>query len=104
MGCKRRFISFLAALVLATSFQAARAEAPQTTPAVDKTKAVVIELTGLIDDYSRDALQRRFAQARQLHAGTVILQMDTPGGLVTAGLDISRFIKNQTDLHTIAFI
>ena len=30
--------------------------------------------------------------------------MNTPGGLVTAGLDISRFIRRQNDLHVIAYV
>ena len=34
----------------------------------------------------------------------MILQINTYGGLVTAALDISRFIKRQDDLHTIAFV
>ena len=31
-------------------------------------------------------------------------RIDTYGGIVTSGLDISRFIKQQTDVHTIAFV
>lgn len=66
--------------------------------------AVVIRLTGEVDNYQRDQLFRRFAKARTLGAKTIILEIDTYGGLVTSGLDISRFLKNQTDLHVIAFV
>jgi membrane-bound serine protease (ClpP class) len=66
--------------------------------------AVVISLHGEVDDFTRDALERKFAQARALGAKTVILDMDTPGGLVTAGLDISLFLRRQNDLHVIAYI
>ena len=37
-------------------------------------------------------------------ATVIILHEDTPGGLLTAGLEISQFIKQQTDIHTIAYI
>ncbi len=66
--------------------------------------AAVIKLAGEVDDYNRDALFRRFDKARRIGARTVILEIDTYGGLVTSGLDISRFVKNQKDLHTIAFV
>jgi membrane-bound serine protease (ClpP class) len=66
--------------------------------------AAVIALRGQIDEYNRDALERNFKSARAAGAKTIILQIDTYGGLVTAGLDISRFLKNQRDLHTIAFV
>lgn len=66
--------------------------------------AVVIRLSGEVDDYNRDQLVRRFQRARAAGAKTVILEIDTYGGLVTAGLDISRFLKNQTDLRVIAYV
>ncbi|HEY1629251.1 MAG TPA: hypothetical protein VGF52_05295 [Tepidisphaeraceae bacterium] len=65
---------------------------------------MIIQLKGEIDDYNRDSLMRRFAEARQLGADTIILQLNTYGGLVTAGLDISSFLKRQNDLHVIAFV
>lgn len=68
------------------------------------TTAAVVVLRGQVDDFARDALFKRFRAARAAGAKTIILQIDTYGGLVTAGLDISRFIKQQTDLHTIAFV
>ncbi len=79
---------------------------PATAPASPSTphKAAVVVLQGEIDDYNRDQLMKRFADARAIGADTVILRIDTYGGMVTAGLDISRFIKSQTDLHTIAFV
>src|SRR3954464_1452501 len=78
----------------------------QTHPTTQPTphKAAVVVLEGPIDDYSRDMLFKRFADARAVGADTIILRIDTYGGLVTAGLDISRFIKAQSDLHTIAFV
>lgn len=87
----------------------AAAPARATTADVERagsepTPAVVITLDGVIDDYNRDALFKRFAAARKLGAKVVILKLDTPGGLVTSGLDISRFLKRQDDLHIVAFV
>lgn len=81
---------------------AARPAPPAGTPA--GTPAAVVTLAGEVDDYNRDGLKRGFAKARRAGAKVVIVRIDTYGGLVTAALDISRFIKNQTDLHTIAFV
>jgi membrane-bound serine protease (ClpP class) len=75
---------------------------PATAPA--DPKAAVILFQGDVDDFARDSLERRYAEARAAGAKTIILKLNTYGGLVTAGLDISGFIKRQTDLHTIAFV
>jgi membrane-bound serine protease (ClpP class) len=66
--------------------------------------AAIVLLKGPIDDFSRRSLERRFAEARSAGAHTIILQINTYGGLVTSALDMSRFIKRQDDLHTIAFV
>ncbi|HEV7299546.1 MAG TPA: hypothetical protein VGN72_09300 [Tepidisphaeraceae bacterium] len=76
---------------------------PATTAPVERS-AVVIGLSGTVDNYNRDTLKKRFEEARELGAHTVILEVDTYGGAVTAALDISRFLKQQNDLHTIAFV
>jgi membrane-bound serine protease (ClpP class) len=66
--------------------------------------AAVIPIRGEINDYSRDAFMRRLTKARALGAKVIIIQLDTPGGLVTSALDISRTIRGLRDLRTIAFI
>jgi membrane-bound serine protease (ClpP class) len=78
-------------------------EVPATMPA-GQEKAVIIRLAGEINDYNRDELFRKFDYARRLGAKVVLLDVDTYGGLVTDGLEISRYIKRQTDLHVIAFV
>ena len=81
------------------------ATAPSDAAAThSNTGAVVITVDGQIDDYTRDKMFRRFDQARALGAKSVILQINTYGGLVTAGLDMSRFLKAQNDLHVIAYV
>ncbi len=75
---------------------------PTTAPATGK--AAVVALRGEINDMSRDAIFRRFAEARKTGATTIILQINTPGGLVSSALQMSRFLKQQNDLHIIAFV
>jgi membrane-bound serine protease (ClpP class) len=93
--------SILACFILAALLGGARLAAAQTT---QPTAAAVVVLRGQIDDFERDALFKRFREARATGAQTIILQIDTYGGLVTAGLDISRFIKQQTGVRTIAYV
>ncbi len=85
------------AMVLLMSGLADAAEAKNS-------RAVVIVMQGEVNDYNRDTLFLRFREARAMGADTVVLEVNTYGGLVTAGLDISRFIKQQNDLHVIAFV
>lgn len=97
----------LTALLLGLCHGTATGAPPATAPSSPRsspTPAVVIQFQGQVDDYTRDALIRRFAQARALGAKAIILQIDTYGGLVTSGLDISHFLKRQTDLHVIAYV
>ncbi len=75
----------------------------QTRPTSGAPTAIV-SVRGTIDDYERDSLIKRFESARAAGAQTVIVEIDTYGGLVSSALDISRFIKRQNDLHTIAFV
>jgi membrane-bound serine protease (ClpP class) len=103
------------ALVLAVFILAITAYAqtqPSTRPSTQPSKpeltgpqkAAVVVLQGEIDDYNRDMVMKRFADARSAGAKVVILSIDTYGGMVTSGLDISRFIKQQSDLHTVAIV
>ncbi len=84
------------------SVAATTAPAPQGAPVV--RPAAVIHLSGQIDNFSRDQLKKNIVATRAAGADTIILEIDTYGGLVTAGLDISRFLKNQQDLHIIAYV
>jgi membrane-bound serine protease (ClpP class) len=116
MGTRRTNLLAAVGILLLASVGISRAElspSPSPLPATvpvgpaaqaGGTPAAVITLEGVIDDYNRDALFKRFAEARKRGAKVVILKLNTPGGLVTAGLDISRFLKGQDDLHVVAFV
>src|ERR1700761_4794353 len=66
--------------------------------------AAVVGLSGEVNEYSFAELKRQFRDARARGADTIILDINTYGGQVTAAMDISRFLKAQTDLHTVAFV
>lgn len=74
------------------------------TPATQPSRTVVITLTGEIDDYARDGLIHRFEQAKAMGAQTVILELNTPGGLVTSALSITQYLRSLDDLHVIAYV
>jgi len=100
---KRGWIHCLLLVLCALMFGAAPvATSPATTPAA--RKAVVIVIRGEINEYTQEALAKRIGQAKQLGADTVILQLDTYGGLVTSGLEMSSLLKNQPGLHIIAWV
>lgn len=66
-------------------------------------KAVVVQLEGEINDYTRDDLMRRFRDAKDMGATAIIIEVDSPGGLVSSALDISQFIKRQ-QMPVIAYV
>ena len=79
------------------------ADVPATGPSPDN-RAVLIQINGEINDFTRDQLEQRMNQVRGLGAKNVILSIDTYGGILTDGLEISRFLKRQDDLHITAFV
>src|SRR3954470_7823833 len=94
---RRATLALMLILTQAMILACARPARAQTRPAeagpAEQGAAAVVVLKGQIDDFNRDELFKRFASARAAGAKTVVLRIDTYGGLVTAGLDISRFIK-----------
>jgi membrane-bound serine protease (ClpP class) len=100
-------IVVFASVLITTATHAQTTTAPTTAPVAQQLfggTTAIIALHGHVDDYTRDSLFRKFTEARKLGAKTVILDLDTPGGLVTAGLDISIFLRGQNDLHIIAYV
>ncbi len=79
------------------------AETQRTGPVTVPTVAIVA-LHGEVDDYSRGLLVRQIEQARKTGAKTIILDLDTYGGLVVSGLDITGYLRGLDDLHVIAYV
>jgi membrane-bound serine protease (ClpP class) len=73
-------------------------------PVVKSTKAAIVVLHDEINEFTRASVLNRINEARSLGADTVILVLNTPGGMVGPALDISRFLKRQDDLHIIAYV
>ena len=104
MGWHMKKLQVLVAALVGVLLLSPRLRAESQPAARESQPAAVVPLTGEIDDYSRNDLIRRFDQARALGAKVIIIDIDSPGGLVTASLDISRFLKRQDDVRTIAFV
>ena len=79
----------------------------QGSPSADEPgaagRAVVVRAEGMVDHYMARTLRERFGRAEAAGADTVVLQLDTYGGLVDAGLTISRMIKTS-DLRVICVV
>ena len=98
-------VSAVVSLFLTLSIRAATtAPTAEVVVTVSNTPAAVVGLSGEIDDFNRDSFFKRFRTAKANGAKTIVVEIDTWGGLVTAGLDISRFLKGQSDVHTIAYV
>jgi membrane-bound serine protease (ClpP class) len=73
-------------------------------PTTEPSSVAIVSLHGEVDNYSRDLLMRQVNEAKRLGAKTIILDLDTYGGLVVSGLDISQFLRGQDDVHVIAYV
>src|SRR5687767_7004501 len=80
----------------------APATAPSTQPSL--SSAVIVGLDGEINEFTRASLISRVAEARSRGAGTVIVRLNTPGGMVGPALEITRFLKRTEDLRLIAYV
>lgn len=75
--------------------------AAQTRPA-----GAVIPIHGEINDILADSVFRRIEDARQQGVKVLIFEMNTPGGLVTSAIELSKRIKRLPDegIATVAWI
>src|SRR3954467_1965836 len=108
MKALRRLRVWLTFIALLLSSRLAFAQATQPTadtpaPATRPALAAVVVLKGVVDEYSQETLIQRFEQAKAAGAKTIILKLDTPGGLVLAAQQITTYLREQKDIHTVAF-
>ncbi len=94
-----RWVCGAAALGLLASFAAGGVERRE-----GGTTAVIVPIKGTIDDVMYRSLQRRFAESTHRGAKVIVLELDTPGGMVTSALDICTLIKNASDVKTVAWV
>ena len=70
--------------------------AADTPPAASTgARGAIIPVDTDISDVTTDSLKRRVELARDGGATVIILELNTPGGMVTSALDICDFIKGQ---------
>lgn len=101
MGKIKTILTCLLGMVLAAS---AKAQSASAAASAEPSRAVVIVIDDQINEYTAKTMEKRIEQARRMGAKTIVLQLDTPGGLVSSAIDMSRYLRNLEDVHTIAFV
>lgn len=102
-----RLLGLMTILLSAAAWAAAAPATSQSAEDIASTQptsAAVVVLNGVIDEYSRDLLIKRIDKAKADGAKTIILVLNTPGGLVHAAQDITRTLRAQTNTRVIAFV
>lgn len=75
-----------------------------SSTAAPAQRAAIVTINGEINDVTYSSLKRRVDQAREDGVNLLVLEMDTPGGLVSSALEICTYLKNLTDMHTVAWV
>jgi membrane-bound serine protease (ClpP class) len=88
------------AAALLAGFLAAPAGAQPTGGGI----AAILPLQGEITDVTAQSIKRRIDAATRQGAKTIILDMDTPGGLVTSSIAIADLMRNLSDVKTVAWV
>lgn len=83
--CRAAARSLVLALALLTPLSA-------SAPAAPGDKVLVVQIDGAISVAARRHVDRAFEQARKEGATAILIQLDTPGGLVSATRDLIRDI------------
>ena len=85
----------------------ARAGSPNRRPPISVipsgANVAVIPIQGTIYDFTTDSLQRRIERARAGGATVFVIEIDTPGGVVTSAIDICKLLKTVPE-PTVAWI
>lgn len=76
--------------------------APETRPA--PSPAAVIQLHDEINQSTKNYFIASFNNAVANGAKTIIIDLDTYGGIVTSALEISNFIKSHKDIRTLVYV
>jgi len=73
-------------------------------PAGDERVGAILSLSGEITDITTEGLKRRIESARAQGAKVIILNLDTPGGLVTSSIAIADLMRNLPGVKTVAWV
>jgi membrane-bound serine protease (ClpP class) len=105
-----RLVLCLSVILLAASFAWAQEAGPapglansrKTFPPGEpilgpQDKAAIIRLDAPVDDMMLRSIKRRVNLAERMGCTVLVFEMETWGGLVTSGIDISKYIKELSD-------
>ncbi len=80
---------------------------PVVSPSPDVPEsqtAAVLSFEGEITDVMASSLKRRIEEAQNRGVGVIVLDMDTPGGLVSSSIAIADMMRELTDIKTVAWV
>ena len=63
----------------------------------------MIPIEGTIYDFTTDSLKRRIERARAAGATVFVIELDTPGGVITSAIDVAKLLKSTPE-PTIAWV
>jgi membrane-bound serine protease (ClpP class) len=76
---------------------------PQNDEPKTFKNAVIIRFEGAITHLQEQYVFRKLEQAKGLNADLIILEIDSPGGLVEEGFNIAERLRDL-DVHTVAYV
>ena len=82
------------------------ASRPRLSSLPSGANVAVIPIEGMIYEFTYESLQRRVERALDRGASVIVLEIDTYGGVLTAALEISKFLKDagRVPVPTVAWI
>ena len=99
-----RFASALAAVLLLAPAAATSGQGGAVPAARQGDNIAVITIDGAIDMYTELSVKRRLKAAEDAGADAVVIEIDSPGGEVTAVLEVCNAIKASPITNTVAWI
>jgi membrane-bound serine protease (ClpP class) len=96
--------AFGAACAFLATLAAYGIENPAASQPARPQHAAIVTIKDEINDITLESLKRRIDQVRQAGISLVVFDMDTPGGLASSALEICTYLKNITDLKTVAWV
>jgi membrane-bound serine protease (ClpP class) len=87
----------------ATSEPARSAVSVSDSPGTPQ-RAVIVTIKDEINDITLASMKRRVEEARTAGMTMIVFEMDTPGGLASSALEICTYIKNVSDMKTVAWV
>jgi membrane-bound serine protease (ClpP class) len=98
--------TILAALAVGSCFFALASVAPLARGATSHPSTVVVDFSAPVDPGSSALMAGALATARSLNAPAIVIQMNTPGGLLSDMTDIISVIQqaNQSGIPTFTYV